>query len=182
MLCVHLYVHRSDSFIQKIHRRPSPCNTPPFPLLLLFVFFTYSYLEDEYHARKNGDKKDRDKILKDEKSAAKESSEGTESTEESQRDVNVDTEGSSEEKEGCTEHSLTLNLPVPPSPVIAAGGAGTEEGKDKDKDKDKDDDKGKKKKIGALTSIKASSISMPHFKCNVRQLYCIRSQSIVLCG
>ena len=137
--------------------------------LTSFPFFSllfFSYLEDEYHARKNGDNKDRDKVPRDEKSAGKESSEGTESFENSQKDrcddsnVHADTEASSEEKESCAERSLMLNLPVPLSPVIAAGGAGVEEEKDKDK----------KKRTSALTSIKASTISMPHFKCNVRAL------------
>ena len=45
-----------------------------------------------------------------------------------------------------------------------ASGVGAEE------DKDKDQDKGKKGNMTALTSIKASAISMPHFKCNVRAL------------
>jgi hypothetical protein len=168
---------------------------PPFLTYMLFLFpsflfsslLTLSYLEDEYHARKNGDIKDRDKTVKDEKNAFKEiqdtgagqqkgrieSSEGSESTEDSQKD-RCDKEGSSEEKEGSAEHSLALNLPVPPSPVPShsassksssasvAGAVGTEEKEENDKDK--------KEKQSALTSIKATSISMPHFKCNVRIL------------
>ena len=165
----------------------SPLFSPLLSSSLLFSsFLTLSYLEDEYHARKNGDIKDRDKTIKDEKNALKEiqdtaaglqkgrieSSEGSESTEDSQKD-RCDKEGSSEEKEDSAEHSLSLNLPVPPSPVPShsassknssasasgAGAAGTEEKEEKEKDK--------KKKQSALTSIKATSISMPHFKCNV---------------
>ena len=127
-------------------------------------------MEDEYHARKSAEEIDRDKILKDEKGLIKDSLEGTESPENSQKNIcdganaNVDTEGSSEEKEGSAEHSLSLNLQVPPSPVIAAGGVGAEE------DTVNDQDKEKKRNMTALTSIKASAISMPHFKCNVRVL------------
>ena len=159
---------------------------------MLFIFslsssLSSSYLEDEYHARKNGDVKDRDKTVKDEKNALTEIqctaaghqkgrieySEGSENTEDSQKD-RCDKEGSSEEKEGSSEHSLSLNLPVPPSPVLShsassrscsasgAGASGTEEKEEKDKDK--------KQKQSALTSIRATSISMPHFKCNVRAL------------
>ena len=154
--------------------------------IFFLIFRALSYLEDEYHARKSAEEKDLDKILKDEKGLIKDSAEGTEGPETSQKNIcdaanaNVDTEGSSEEKEGSAEHSLSLNLQVPPSPVIAAGGVGAME------DKVDDQHKEKKRNMTALTSIKASAISMPHFKCNVRAvllscLYCTVLYCTVLC-
>lgn len=177
--CNHLHVRtNAEEFIPECHPMMLTPNHPPFLWfiylsLFLSILCAFSYLEDEYHARKSAEEKDSDKTLKDEKGLIKESPEGTESPENSQKNTcdvtnaNVDTEGSSEEKEGSAEHSLSLNLQVPPSPVIVAGGVGADEDKGQDKDKEK------KSNMTALTSIKASAISMPHFKCNVRAVqYC----------